>query len=328
MPKERIPMYILRTLTFSALLVAVISGHSIAQGQYYTKPLQLQLNKIKAVPATVKDAYAMADKAGSEIRIPRAIAEVIAETQEVNRISQTTGLAGAPGAKVATDEQTKLIQEMQDPAWQKKFEAMSKQEQMAIGMKIQKAMSSGFAPVQAENDAVMGAIEEAGKIMMSVGELSTVRQKESPASIISRYQQKWTAHWDAIDEKALKAIRDLPIIDGSPGKDPARLRSIRLGAIDQKIDLVNRDLKLFSAEWNKTFSFLAKNTTRLDGELKKINYYEQFKSTSFRSQMLGHQVQMALLIGDAASQYGEMVVSIAELQHKRTLLEREPLSIF
>ncbi|QHT67770.1 hypothetical protein GXP67_14565 [Rhodocytophaga rosea] len=327
----------MKKIPLRALFLAGLSLiTSIAQAQtpvFYSEPLIPYFSKVPTPPASVAEAFKMSayDASTYTITSPAYLTEFRSKLSSIQEDIQISSAMLSMNAGPSTDTQMKLAAQMQDPVFQKKIEAMSQQEKMEFAMKMQQEMAAGSAPVQAEDEDVAEVINEIAEITTNLNTKHGLLNFENSLNgKYSAYSQKIKEYNLKMQEWEMAEVAKLPNLPQkmgvSAGKDPQKVKNIKLASINKQIEFMDQQLKAFNIEWNKYLQAVRPQLTKADQRFAKIEYYKRVRNNAFKNTLLAHQGTLLSYVQTMAEISELIIKESAELQALKLKVEHAPLT--
>jgi hypothetical protein len=320
-----------------ALLIAGFSFvFSIAQAQtpvFHSEPLIPYFSKVPAPPASVNEAFKMGayDANTHTFTSPAYLTEFRAKLSGIQEDIQVSSAMLSMNVGPSTDAQMKLAAQMQDPAFKKKLESMTQQEKMEFAMKMQQAMAAGSTPVQPEDEDVADAINEIAEITTNLNmNYGLMNFENSINGKHGAYSEKIKEHRLKMQEWEMAEVKKLPNLPQkmgmSAGKDPQKIKNIKLASITKQIEFMDQQLKAFSVEWNKYLQAIRPVLTKADQKFAQIGYYKRVRNNAFKNTLMAHQGSLLSYVQTMAEITDLVIKDSGELQALKLKVEKAPLT--
>lgn len=309
---------------------------SIAKAQtpvFYSEPIIPYFSKVPAPPASVGEAFKMGvyDASTYTFTSPAYLTEFRTKLSTIQEDIQVSSAMLSMNVGPATDTQMKLAAQMQDPAFKQKLEAMSQQEKMEFAMKMQQEMAAASTPVQVEDEDVAEVINEIAEIT------TNLNMKHGLMNFENSINGKYGAYSGKIQEYRLKMqewemaeVKKLPNLPQkmgfSAGKDPQKVKNIKLASVNKQIEFMDQQLKAFNGEWNKYLQALRPELAKADQRFAKIGYYKRVRNNAFKNTLMAHQGTLISYVQTMAEITDLIVKEAGDLQALKLKVENAPLT--
>ncbi|EMR03816.1 hypothetical protein [Cesiribacter andamanensis] len=319
------------------------SAFAQQQPGLYSKPASPLLKELPALPASSAAAYSLATAtatAGEPHQQKMVPSESFATRKKsLERIieeMQASSLVLSASAGSTTAEQEQLMKQLQDPAFQKKLEAMSQQEQMAFAMKMQQVMTAGGGQLNGAEE------EDVSEVLNTMGDISfQLNGTQLEPSSYSGLQQKIAAlyqnvrqhntqvwEWEQAEYKKIPLVASHLRQQVVSNKEPKLVKELRLAAQAKRIAHMDQQLKALAPHWNAHLAYLQQTLTTVDQQLAGINYYSRFKNNVFKNQLAAYHVTSLQQIQYLWEDLEKIILESAELQLALNKLEKTPVESF
>ena len=267
---------------------------------------------------------------------PAALTELESKLEKIQQgiqINSAKSNTAATSASMPSDAQMQLAKQMQDPAFQKKIEAMSQEEKMAFAMQMQQALSAGSTPMQAEDEDVSESRNTIAEIVTNLdsryllGNNGIVAKLGNFSAACSDNSRKWS-DWELAEVKKLPLRLPQNNEEGSPGKDPQKIKNIKLASINKQVEFMNQQLKVFTTEWNQFVKEEKPEIEKADAEFSKIGYFSRVHNHAFKAALLGQQSGLVSHVQQMASAIDTIILEAGKLYIYRMEVEKAPLSTY
>lgn len=326
-----------------ASTLQLVSGQSAVY--YYSQPMLPLHQKIPAFPVSVQEAYKLVQikEVGEGKQTLEPNASFLAAREQLRqlqaKIQQSASMLAQAPATGPSSSQLELAKKMEDPAFQEKLAAMSDDEKLAFAMQLQQSMSESTAqpPVGPVDDAVSLALEQLAEVSYQLfNNESLIDSNVKPpfSHRIPELMQALQAHQAEIGDWERQEINKLPLrkgditMEGSPGKEPQKVKDIKLAAVNKKIAHFNQQLRRLSVEWNEEMAFLKQQLLAADEAFASINYYEELEDRQMQTTFMGYQVNILRRLMEQYGSLESIVLPAATLEFEKNRLENAPLLEF
>jgi hypothetical protein len=329
----------MKKISLHALFVAGFSlTFSLVQAQtpvFHTEPLIPYFSKVPAPPASVSEGFKMGvyDASSDSFTSPVYLTEFRQKLAKIQQDIQMTGAVLNMNAGPSTDAQAKLAAQMQDPAFQKKLESMSQQEKMEFAMKMQQTLAEGSTPVQAEDEDVADVINDIAEITTNLNTTHGLMNFEN--SINGKhgvYSQKMQEYHLKMQEWEMAEVKKLPNLPQtatrSAGKDPQKIKNIKLASVDKQIAFMDQQLKAFAVEWINYQKAIRPELTKADQKFAQIGYYKRVRNNAFKQSLMGHQGALLSYVQTMADIADLLIKETGDLYALKLKIEKTPLSAY
>lgn len=326
----------LHTALFSAAFCALFHVSAYSQSAvFHTEPIIPFFAKVPAPPASVAEGFKMGvyDAATETFSSPAYLNEFQSKLVNIQQDIQMTSAMLSMNTGATTDAQVQLASQMQDPAFQKKIESMSQQEKMDFAMKMQQSLAAGSAPMQAEDEDVSETINAIADLTTNLNiNYGLTNFEKSINGKHSAYSKKINDYRLKMQEWEMAEVRKLPMLpqksDVAAGKDPQKIKNIKLASINKQIEFMDQQLKAFSIEWNNYIKVVRPEFTKADQKFASIGYYKRIRNNVFKNSLMGHQGMLISYVQNMAEIADLMIKETGELYVLKMKVEKAPLTAY
>lgn len=261
------------------LVLGAIACTSQAQVPVKRDLMQI-LEKVPPPPANSREAYAKLtfdESSGSfkcsAARLFESADAALKDVEDAYKAQAKSGNAPLPPG-VSPD----MAKQMQDPEMKKKMKGMSKEEKMKMAMEM---MGSATVPVQeADPPPVQAALAEWQKVyngLQSEFERGSAEQQEE-----TRIREANTKAHSDINVWEDAEIAKLPRISSGEmsAPDPAKVKVVKLKAVDRHIALADKQLIQLKQSWSASLSRTKSQFTLFHQKLVAADYASASKNFS------------------------------------------------
>jgi hypothetical protein len=310
----------------------------------YSKPVSPLLKELPALPTSAAAAYKMVKVVGLEqdqqkVATTESYTALKAKSQRIMDELQASTVVLSANAGSTSSEQEALIEQMQDPEFQKKLETMSEADKMAFAMKAQQIMAQSTMQNNTlngvEDEEVIAVLESMGDISMelngSYGEPSSYTKLSQK---IGEIRQKVSEHNKQVWEWEQKEYEKVPLVPSHlrqqvvSNKEPKLVKELRLKAQAKRIAFLDQQLKALAPAWNAHLSSLQQTLATVDEQMAGIDYYDRFKNNAFKNQLVGYNLAPLQQIQYLWVELENIVLESAEMQLALSRLENKPVELF
>jgi hypothetical protein len=310
------------------------------QSPYYNEPILPLFAKVQAPPQSVAEAFKMGvykpESTNKPFSAPATLTDLQLKMEKIQQgiqVNSAMANSAATSAFTPSEAQMQLAKQMQDPAFQKKIEAMSQEEKMAFAMKMQQSLSAGSTPMQPEDEDVSESMNTIAEIVTDLNTKYLLSNNGIGAKLgnfsaaCGDNSRKWS-DWELAEVKKLPLRPPQNNSEGSPGKDPQKIKNIKLASIDKQIEFMNQQFKVFTTEWNQFVKELKPEIVKADAEFSKINYFSRVHNNAFKAALLGHQGSLVNHVQQMAGVIENIIIEAGKLYIYRMEVEKAPLSTY
>jgi hypothetical protein len=125
----------------------------------------------------------------------------------------------------------------------------------------------------------------------------------------------------------VKKLPNLPQKAGmSAGKDPQKVKNIKLASVNKQIEFMDQQLKAFAVEWNKYLQAIRPELTKADQKFARIGYYKRVRNNAFKNTLMAHQGTLLSYVQTMAEVADLMIKESGELQALQLKVEKAALT--
>lgn len=325
---------LLHTALLSVAFCSLSPVHIYSQiAVFHSEPIIPLFAKVPSPPASVAAGFKMGvyDPGTGTFSSPSYLTELRSALVTIQQDIQMTSAMLNMDTDATTDAQVLTASRMQDPDSEKKTESMTQQEKIEFATKMQQALAAGNRPMQAEDEDVAETIVEISRITTNLNTNYGVLNYENSMNGKHRaYSLKINEHRLKMQEWEMTEVKKLPALvqknDVSSGKDPQKIKNIKLASINKQIEFMDQQLKAFSIEWSKYIKAIRPELTKADQKFAGIGYYNRIHNDIFKNTLMSHQSTLLNYVQSMAEVADLLIKETGELYGLKLKVEQAPLT--